>query len=147
MIFFNDKCCVCPRDVEIYQLSSFAWQQLCPTTIFVDINCGSLSFLLQLFNFIIKIVASDEVEIILITIVFAIINPTVSYHDLITLKFIIEVSLSFNLIAELYRSRLSFLILRAGRRIVREKNYRYRFTRLSSSFQYILIKSDNLKSS
>jgi len=80
-----------------------------------------------------KAVASDKVEIILITIIFAIAGPTMSYRDLITLKFAIEISLSLNLTAELCGSRLFFLMRRAGRRIVRGKDYRCRFSRFSLS--------------
>jgi len=93
----------------------------------------------------VKTVASDKIEIVFITTAFAIIGLTMSYRGLITLKLIIKISLNLDLIAELYESRLSLFILRAERRIIREKNYRYRFSRLSSSLWYILIKSDSLR--
>ena len=68
-----------------------------------------------------KAVASDKVEVIFITIIFAITDPTISYRGLITLKFIIEVSLSLNLTAELCGSRLSFLIWRAEGGLLKKK--------------------------
>ncbi len=94
-----------------------------------------------------KVVASDEVEVILITIIFAIVNLTMSYRGLITLKLTIEVSLSLSLTAELCESRFFPLMLRAGKRIIRKKDYRYRFSCLSSSLWHVLMKNDSFRSS
>ena len=47
MIFSYNKCYVCPRDVEIYQLPSFTWQQLCPTTIYYHFRPPAVSRLLS----------------------------------------------------------------------------------------------------
>ena len=112
-----------------------------------DVNYGSPRLLLILFNLIMKVVASDEVEVILITIIFAIVNLTMSYRGLITLKLTIEVSLSLSLTAELCESRFFPLMLRAGKRIIRKKDYRYRFSCLSSSLWHVLMKNDSFRSS
>ncbi len=106
-----------------------------------DVNYGSPRLLLILFNLIMKVVASDEVEIIMISTILTSTRPFMSNRNLIALNRIVEFSFRFCLTAHLYRSYLSFLILKTGRRIVGEKDYRRRFT---SSFWDTLMKSDSL---
>ncbi len=106
-----------------------------------DVNCGSPRLLLMLFNFIMKAVASDKVEIIMISITLMSIRPSMSNRSLMALNRVVEFSFSFCLTAYLCRSCLSFFMLRAGRRIVGGKDYRRRFT---SSFWDILMKGDGL---
>ena len=106
-----------------------------------DVNCGNPRLLLILFNLIMKAVASDEAEIIIISTTLTSIRPFMSNRSLIALNRAVEFSFNFYLTAYLCRSYLSFLILRAGRRIVGGKNYRRRFT---SSFWDTLMKGDGL---
>ncbi len=109
--------------------------------ILADVNCGSPRLLLILFNLIIKAVASDEVEIIIISITLTSTYSSINNRSLIALNRVVEFSFSFCLTAYLCRSYLSFFMLRAGRRIIEEKDYRRRFT---LSFWDILIKGDGL---
>ena len=109
--------------------------------IFVDVNYDNPRLLLILFNFIIKAVVSDEVEIIIISTVLTSTRLSMSNRSLIALNRVIEFSFSFYLIVYLCRFYFSFLMLRVERRIVREKNYYRRFT---SSFWDILMKGDGL---
>ncbi len=95
--------------------------------IFVDVNYGSPRLLLILFNFIMKAVASDKVEIIIISTTLTSIRLSISNRNLMTLNRVVEFNFSFCLIAYLCKSYLSFLILRAGKRIIGGKNYRRRF--------------------